>query len=103
MNLPESAGIPGSRALSVLGTLFLFELALADDGPPDCPAADYLGAIVGADLKRVEAAIERFQFRLRPHYGSDFGCGAMIDVDGRADADLITLAKRKQRIEGRPL
>src|ERR1019366_570801 len=91
------------RALHLPGAQFLFELALADDGPLDGAVPDNLAAVVRADFEGVEAAIERLQQRFGLDHGVDAGGRAVIDVDRRADTDLIAFAKRQQRVEARSL
>src|ERR1017187_1139436 len=95
----KAVQIRSSRALHLPGAQFLFELAFADDGPLDGAVSDNLAAVVGADFEGVEAAIERLQHGFGLDHGADSGGRAMIDVDRRADTDLIAFAKRQQRVE----
>src|SRR5579871_2593051 len=82
---------------------FPFELALADERPPDRPFAQHLLPTLRRHVKHQEAPADRLQHRLAAHRCSNSRRRAMVDVDRCPDTDLVAFAKRQQRLEARSL
>jgi hypothetical protein len=70
-----------------------------DYGAFDGAAADFAGAVMGADAHDVEASFDRFEFGFGVDVDSDAAGGAVFDVDGDADGDFSLITKGLEGVE----
>ena len=70
-----------------------------DDGAANSAAANFVGAVVGADTHDVEASVDRFEFGFGVDVDSDAAGGAVFDVDGDADGNFSIVAKGLEGVE----
>jgi hypothetical protein len=75
------------------------ETGYVDNGSSDGAAADFLGAVMGANAHDIKAAINGFEMRLGMNLDTDSASGAVLDVDRDADGDFPFVAKRLQGME----
>jgi len=67
--------------------------------PADSAASDFLKIIPRSNSDRVEAPVVGIQYRLCSDLRADTAGGAMFNVNGRPDGDLIAFAIGLQRVE----
>ncbi len=91
----------GSDASNSFGFHSLDELADADHGPAHRAASDFLRVVAGGHAQGIKMAVKRFEHGLGFDAGADAAGGAMFNVDGCSDSDLIAFAVGLQRMKGR--
>src|SRR5579859_37744 len=105
MAMSQEYGTGSQNSRDIVRLRLALGVALSDscrvnEGPAYSSSSNLFDSIVGGYPKGIKAALYRFQHRFRFDFGSNPGRSAVLNVDGRADADLPRFAKRLHCVKG---